>query len=191
MARRSGLQVQDVVADTGSGPAAALRRFHGVTTRLSLSDAVELADRAGVSRRVSSQARKGHPIGTEAYLKLSNALGLDPCTGLARSAAATPQARCHWWLLAAALFFERSRRRLGIRAAARAIGVSTATLSRAENGNVIAIESALLLSAWLRLTPNVLFGFCTNNEAVTAPVTRETSSDDSAPASSCWSRSCR
>jgi transcriptional regulator with XRE-family HTH domain len=92
--------------------------------------------------------------------------------------AATPQARCHWWLLAAAVFFERSRRRLSVRAAACEIGVSTATLSRAENGNAIAIESALRLSGWLRLSPNVLFGFCPNNEAVTAPVTRETPPDD-------------
>jgi hypothetical protein len=182
--------VQSVVADIGSEPSAALRRFHCVTTRLSLSDAIELADRAGVPRRVGSQARKGRPIGTEGYLKLSNALGLDPCTGLPRSAAATPQARCHWWLLAAAIFFERSRRRLGVRAAACEIGVSTATLSRAENGNAIAIESTLRLSAWLRLSPNVLFGFSTNNEAVTAPVTHETSPDDVIAASLCWRRPC-
>jgi hypothetical protein len=121
---------------------------------------------------------KAHPIGTESYLKLSNALGLDPCTGLPRPTAAAPHARCHWGLLAAAVFFERSRRRLGVRRAAREIGVSTATLSRADNGNAIAIESALRLSAWLRLSPNVLFGFCPANEAVTAPVTCETSSDD-------------
>jgi plasmid maintenance system antidote protein VapI len=183
--------VQSDPADTSSEPRYAVRRFHFVTTRLSASDVIELADRAGVARRVGSLARKGRPIGTEAYLKLSNALGLDPCTGLPSSAAATPQARCHWSLLAATLFFERSRRRLGIRAAACEIGVSTATLSRAENGNAIAIESALRVSAWLRLSPNVLLGFRSNNEAVTAPVTRETSPDDLvAAASSCWSRPC-
>jgi hypothetical protein len=190
MARGSGLHLQSDVADTGSEPSAALRRFHCVTTRLSASDVIELADRAGVPRRVGSQARKARPIGTEGYLKLSNALGLDPCTGLPRSGAATPQARCHWWLLASAIFFERSRRRLGVRAAACEIGVSTATLSRAENGNAIAIESTLRLSAWLRLSPNVLFGFCPNNEAVTVPVTRETPPDGLVAASTCWRQPC-
>jgi hypothetical protein len=190
MARGSGLHLQSDVADTGSEPSAALRRFHCVTTRLSASDVIELADRAGVPRRVGSQARKAHPIGTEGYLKLSNALGLDPCTGLPCPPAATPQAHCHWWLLAAAVFFERSRRRLGVRGAAREIGVSTATLSRAANGNAIAIESALRFSVWLRLSPNVLFGFCPNNETVTAPVPRETSPDDLVAASSCWRQPC-
>jgi hypothetical protein len=182
--------LQSDVADTGFEPSAALRRFHRVTTRLSASDVIELADRAGVPRRVGSQARKARRIGTESYLKLSNALGLDPCTGLPCSAAATPQARCHWSLLAAAVFFERSRRRLGVRGAAREIGLSTATLSRAENGNAIAIASALRLSAWLRLSPNVLFEFCPNNEAVTSCVTCETSPDDLVGASTCWRQPC-
>jgi hypothetical protein len=175
MAQGSRLALQSEVADTGAEPSVALRRFYCAASRLSRSEIIKLADRAGVPRRTGAKAQKVRPIGTEAYLKLANALGLDPCTGLPRSSTATPHARCHWWLFATAIFFKRSRRRLGIRAAAAESEVSTATLSRAENGNVVAIESVLRLSAWLRLSPNVLFGFCPNNPTVTVQVTHETS----------------
>jgi hypothetical protein len=175
MAQGSRLALQSEVADTGAEPSVALRRFYCAASRLSRSEIIELANRAGVPRRTGAKAQKVRRIGTEAYLNLANALGLDPCTGLPRSSTATPHGRCHWWLFATAIFFERSRRHLGIRAAAAESRVSTATLSRAENGKVVAIESALRLSAWLRLSPHVLFGFCPINPTVTAQVTHETS----------------
>jgi hypothetical protein len=72
-------------AVTSAGIAAdALAGFHSTVSRLSSSQVVILADRAGVPRRLAAKARAGRLIGAEAYLKLCSALGLDPTTGLVK-----------------------------------------------------------------------------------------------------------
>jgi len=152
----------------------ALAGFHSTVSRLSSSQVVILADRAGVPRRLAAKARAGRLIGAEAYLKLCSALGLDPTTGLVKVTTTSPQARCQWWLVGSVVFFRRTQKRQGIRAAAREIGISTATLSRAENGRPVAIDSLLHLAAYVQLPPDVLVGFCVTDKAVTAPVARET-----------------
>lgn len=51
------------------------------------------------------------------------------------------------------------RGRKGIRAAAREIGVSPATLSRVENGHLPDLENFRLICKWLELEPNQILGF--------------------------------
>ena len=51
------------------------------------------------------------------------------------------------------------RGRKGIRAAAREIGVSPATLSRVENGHLPDLENFRLICKWLEVEPNQILGF--------------------------------
>ena len=52
----------------------------------------------------------------------------------------------------------RKRGKVGIRATARAIGVSPATLSRVENGQLPDLENFTKLCRWLELDPSTILG---------------------------------
>lgn len=54
------------------------------------------------------------------------------------------------------------RGRRGIRAAAREIGVSPATLSRVENGHLPDLENFRLICKWLEVEPNQILGFASS-----------------------------
>lgn len=47
----------------------------------------------------------------------------------------------------------------GVRAAAREIGISPATLSRVENGHLPDLENFCLICKWLDIDPNRILGF--------------------------------
>lgn len=47
----------------------------------------------------------------------------------------------------------------GVRAAAKEIGISTATLSRVENGNLPDLHNFRLICRWLDVDPNRILGF--------------------------------
>jgi hypothetical protein len=149
--------------------------FHESVGCLTAPETAALADAAGVPRRTAERARRNRGIGSEAYLKLCNAVGKDAVSGAPRTVRFMPSAACNWWLLGAAIYLARSRRLHGIRAAALEIGVSTATLSRAETGQAIAIESVIRIAHYLQLTPEAAVGLCERCPTVTAPATRETS----------------
>jgi transcriptional regulator with XRE-family HTH domain len=51
------------------------------------------------------------------------------------------------------------RGRTGVRAAAREIGISPATLSRVENGHLPDLENFRLICKWLDVEPNRILGF--------------------------------
>ena len=161
---------------SGTTPTAGTWTLHSVISGFSDSAIVELAIQAGVSRRVARQAANGRRISAEPYLKLCCALGVDPYTGLWRAAAPQPEARCNWARLAYTVRFARSRRGHNIRAAAEFLGLSTATISRAENRKPVAIESVLLLIPYTGLSAESMLGFCEDNESVTELVPHETQS---------------
>ncbi len=161
---------------SGTTPTARGWTLYSVIRGFSDSAIVELATQAGVSRRVVRQAVNGRRISAEPYLKLCCALGADPCTGLWRAAAPQPEARCNWARLAYTVRSARSRRGHSIRVAAEFLGLSTATISRAENRQPVAIESVLLLIPYSGLTAESMLGFCEDNETVTEHVPHETPS---------------
>jgi hypothetical protein len=102
-----------------------------------------ISDRAGVSRRLGARARAGRPINATDYLLLCSATGLTAESGVEVKGVSRAGSSIAWWVFGAALFLTRHRLRLDLRTAARTVGVSAATLSRAEAGDSIAIESFL------------------------------------------------
>ena len=58
----------------------------------------------------------------------------------------------------------RKRGETGVRAAAREIGISPATLSRVENGHLPDLQNFRLICQWLDIDPNRILGFRSPNE---------------------------
>lgn len=61
------------------------------------------------------------------------------------------------------------RGQTGVRAAAREIGISPATLSRVENGHLPDLENFRLICKWLDVEPNRILGF----DSAKRPAARE------------------
>lgn len=80
----------------------------------------------------------------------------------------------------------QKRGKVGIRATARAIGVSPATLSRVENGQLPDLGNFTKLCQWLEIDPSTVLGFHTEGRSVpTASVhfrSRQTMSVETAAA---------
>jgi hypothetical protein len=74
--------------------------FHESVGCLTAPETAALADAAGVPRRTAERARRNRGIGSEAYLKLCNAVGKDAVSGAPRTVRFMPSAACNWWLLA-------------------------------------------------------------------------------------------
>lgn len=53
----------------------------------------------------------------------------------------------------------------GIRAAAREVGISPATLSRVENGHLPDLENFRLICRWLDIDPNRILGFASTKDS--------------------------
>ena len=51
------------------------------------------------------------------------------------------------------------RGEMGVRAAAKEIGISPATLSRVENGHLPDLENFRLICKWINVDPNQILGF--------------------------------
>jgi hypothetical protein len=105
-----------------------------------------LSDRAGVQRKIGARARAGRKISAPAYMLLCSAAGIDVATGASASVVPRVGATIVWWMFGSALFLTRARSRLDLRVAADLVGVSAATLSRAERGQPVAVESFLRIS---------------------------------------------
>jgi DNA-binding Xre family transcriptional regulator len=102
----------------------------------------KLADSAGVDRRQASLARAGKPIAAGAHLALCGRVGIDPMDGAARVPKMVSP-HVEWWLLAAGLYITRGLRRLDQRRAAKAIGISPATVCRIEACRPISIGNLI------------------------------------------------
>lgn len=55
---------------------------------------------------------------------------------------------------------------MGVRAAAKEIGISPATLSRVENGYLPDLHNFRLICRWLEIDPNLILGFPGSERAV-------------------------
>lgn len=150
--------VPAILAGVGRGPpsppcaraalAAALRELAP-----SPAAAVEIADRAGASMRGPIfRARVGKPINAGAFLAICGAVGIDPADGSARVPRRVP-AHIAWPMVGAGLRIVRQLRRQGQRSAAKAIGISAATLCRVEAGDAVSVETLLAVCRFIGTHP--------------------------------------
>jgi hypothetical protein len=135
--------------------------------RLTPAQMAFASERAGIARRVGAQARKSKRISATPYMLLCAASGLDPVSGDLVAVFPRAGASIHWCAFAAALLITRQVRRLGIRSAARQAGVSIATLSRAENGKPIAVESFLRIAIFIGVPAGSFLCFTENTNCNT------------------------
>src|SRR5258707_9624627 len=127
---------------------------------LAPAEMAAVSDRAGVPGKIGARARVGRKVNATAYLLLCSAVAIDVATD-ARVLDGRPCAGSSivWWIFGSALFLTRSRRRLDLRSAADLVGVSAATLSRAERGQPIAIESYLRVAEFVGVPPESFLSF--------------------------------
>jgi DNA-binding XRE family transcriptional regulator len=115
--------------------------------------AVEIADRAGSDMRGHLfRARAGKPINAGAFLALCGAVGIDPVDGSIRALKRVP-AHVAWPMVGAGLRITRRLRCQDQRSAAKAIGVSAATLCRIEAGDAVSVESLLAVCRFIGTHP--------------------------------------
>jgi DNA-binding Xre family transcriptional regulator len=128
--------------------AAALKTFAS-----SSAVAAEIADRAGNDmRRHVFRARAGKPVNAGAFLALCGALGIDPADGSYRPPSRV-SSNVSWPALGTSLRSARQLRHQDQRSAARVIGVSAATLCRAEAGDAVSVESLLAICRFIGVHP--------------------------------------
>jgi transcriptional regulator with XRE-family HTH domain len=121
-----------------------------------------LAKLSGVSPRIAVRASVGRKVGATDYLSLCLAAGLEPATGGRTARDPKRDAVIAWSHFAAALWFSRRHTGTSIRTAASLVGVSVATLSRAEGGDSICIESYLKICRYIGVPPNAFLCFTGN-----------------------------
>jgi hypothetical protein len=129
---------------------------------LSHAEMAVVSDRAGVPRKIGARARAGRKVSATAYMLLCSATGLDAATGAQVVSAPRAGSAIVWWLFASNLFITRRLRRLDLRSAAVRVGVSAATLSRAERGEPISAGSFLRASSFIGLPPQSFLCFMAN-----------------------------
>jgi hypothetical protein len=132
----------------------------------------KIADHAGVDRRQASLARAGKPITAGAYLALCGRVGIDPMDGAARVPKIVSP-HVEWWLLAAGLYITRGLRQLDQRRAAKAIGMSPATVCRLEASRAISIGNLVKVCRFIGVHPD---GYTASHAACDA-VSRETTTE--------------
>jgi DNA-binding Xre family transcriptional regulator len=59
----------------------------------------------------------------------------------------------------------QKRGSVGVRAAAKEIGISSATLSRVENGHLPDLQNFRLICKWLGVDPNQILGFASSKDS--------------------------
>jgi hypothetical protein len=80
---------------------------------------------------------------------LCSAAGIDAATGAPANVVPRAGATIVWWIFGSSLFLTRAVKRLDLRIAADHVGVSAATLSRAERGQPVAVERFLRISEFI------------------------------------------
>jgi hypothetical protein len=142
-------------------------RLAGHLQKLSRTETAAVSDRAGVPPRIGARARAGRKVTATSYLLLCLAAGIDAATGAPFPT--VPRAGCAivWWLFGSSLFLSRRGRRLDLRSAAVLVGVSAATLSRAECGKPISVESFLCVARFIGVPPESFLCFTGNTNCNT------------------------
>jgi DNA-binding XRE family transcriptional regulator len=116
--------------------------------------ATEIAARAGNHMRGPMlRARAGKSINAGAYLALCGVLGLDPVDGSPRPVKRVAS-RVVWPMVGAGLRIVRRLRDQDQRSAAKAIGISAATLCRVEAGDAVSIETLLSVCRFIGVHPD-------------------------------------
>jgi hypothetical protein len=126
-----------------------------------------ISDRAGIPRRLGARARVGRQINATSHLLLCSAVGLDVDTGAEVEGVSRAGSVVVWWIFGSALFLTRHSRRLDLRSASALIGVSTATLSRAEVGEPVGIDSFIRIARFIGLPPPSFLCFTENTNCNT------------------------
>ena len=134
---------------------------------LSPTEMAVVSDRAGVPRKIGARARAGRKVSATAYMLLCSATGLDGATGAPIVSAPRAGFAIVWWLFGSSLFITRRLRQLDLRCAAVLVGVSAATLSRAERGEPISVGSFLRASSFIGLPPESFLCFTANTNCNT------------------------
>ncbi len=141
--------------------------------RLQVFSPVEMAalsDRAGVQRKIGARARARRKIGATAYMLLCSAAGIDAATGAPATVVPRAGATIVWWMFGSGLFLTRTIKRLDLRLAANLVGVSAATLSRAERCHPVAVESFLRISDFIGIPAESFLCFTQNTNCNTLKV---------------------
>jgi hypothetical protein len=134
-----------------------------------------------VPRRIGARARAGRKVGATAYMLLCSAVGLEAARGDPMPAVPRAGFAIVWWFFASGLFLTRHRRLLDLRSAANLVGVSAATLSRAERGQPIAVESYLRIAAFIGVPPESFLCFTANMNCNTLMQKESEEADRSGP----------
>lgn len=129
---------------------------------LTRPEMAEVSDRAGVPRKIGARARAGRKVSANAYMLVCSAVGVDAATGAPTVRGPRAGFSIIWWVFGSALFITRHLRRLDLRSAADLVGVSAATLSRAERGHPIAVESYLSVANFIGVPPQGFLCFTAN-----------------------------
>jgi DNA-binding XRE family transcriptional regulator len=132
---------------TSASPLATL----AATLRTVAASPVDIADRD--LRGAFFRARAGKPINAGAYLALCGAVGLDPVDGSPRPIQRVP-AHVSWPAVGAGLKIIRQLRGQDQRSAAKAIGISAATLCRVEAGDAASVDTLLAVCSFIGTHPD-------------------------------------
>ena len=116
----------------------------------------ELASVAGVARGIIARAQAAHPISAENFLRLCAAIAVMPMWRdgrflllHSRFASRPLSGRLSFHFAGMAARLARTRKGHNIRDGARAAGISIATLSRIEAGQIVSIESLVRIAAYV------------------------------------------
>jgi DNA-binding Xre family transcriptional regulator len=124
------------------------------TLRTVAASPADIADHIGGDmRRAIFRAPAGKPINAGAYLALCGAVGLDPVDGLPRPTRRGP-AHVSWSSVGAALKFARGLRHQDQRSAAKAMGISAATLCRVEAVDAVSVETLVAVCKFIGTHPD-------------------------------------
>jgi hypothetical protein len=137
---------------------------------LSPAEMAALSDRAGVQRKIGAGARAGRKIAATAYMLLCAAAGIDAATGAPAMVVTRAGATIVWWMFGSGLFLTRTIKRLDLRVAANLVGVSAATLSRAERCQPVAVVSFLRISDFIGIPAESFLCFTENTNCNTLKV---------------------
>jgi len=137
---------------------------------LTPAEMAALSDCAGVQRKIGARARAGRKVGTTAYMLLCTAAGIDAATGAPASVVPRAGATIVWWIFGSSLFLTRALKRLDLWVAADLVGVSAATLSRAERCQPVAVESFLRISDFIGIPAKSFLCFTGNTNCNTLKV---------------------
>lgn len=107
-----------------------------------------------VSGTIWRRAAMGRVVNADAHMAICAALHIDPVTCNVPAPTEPYRGPVQWFVFGAALNIRRTLNGHSIRTAAPAAGVSSATFSRAENGQILSFDALARLCAYIGMHPN-------------------------------------